>query len=145
MLAPLSCHTAFAQDTRELQREATGAQAKKGPHRSRQLMQSANSRLRPELQGHIRAFTLPTLNSKTAPPRSHNAQGCLATCASRDTRAQNRNHRPRPPKHGARRTKSHRHCEAALAYKIEGDKKYLEAAKHYMDAAVSLRCLGLQL
>ena len=35
-------------------------------------------------------------------------------------------------------------AEAALAYKIESDTKYLEAAKRYMDAAVSLRHLGLR-
>src|SRR5688572_13344467 len=57
LLTPFGSRPALAQDTRELEREAAAAQTKKGPHPLTQLMQTANSRLRPELRGrHPRVY-----------------------------------------------------------------------------------------
>lgn len=143
ILAPYASSSAFAQDTRELQREATAAQAKKGPHPLTKLMQSANSRLRPELRGrHPRVYVtdseLETLRRRSR--TTHRDVWQLALQQMRALRVA-----PPPPPAEARRAQNEVGigiAEAALAYKIEGDKKYLEAAKRYMDAAVSYDIWG---
>jgi len=142
-LAPPGRNHAFAQDTRELQRESTPAQTKKGPHPLTQLMQSENSRLRPELRGrHPRVYVT---DSELAALRrrartTHRDVWQLALQQMRALKVE-----PPPPPAEARRAQNEVGigiAEAALAYKIEGDKKYLEAAKRYMDAAVSYDIWG---
>src|SRR6185295_15934266 len=52
---------------------------------------------------------------------------------------------PPPPPAGQRRQQNNvgiAIAEAAFVYKIEGDKKYLDAARKYMDAAVSYDIWG---
>jgi hypothetical protein len=141
--APVGGSPAFAQDTRELQKESTPAQTKKGPHPLTQLMQSANSRLRPDLRGkHPRVYAtdveLATLRRRAR--TTHREVWQLALQQVRALRVA-----PPPPPAEARRVQNEVGigiAEAALAYKIEGDKKYLDAAKRYMDAAVSYDIWG---
>jgi hypothetical protein len=141
--APIGFIRAFAQDPRELQKEQTAAQTKKGPHPLTQLMQSANSQLRPELRGrHPRVYVT---DSELEPLRrrartTHREVWQLALQQMRALKVT-----PPPPPAEARRAQNEVGigiAEAALAYKIEGDKKYLEAAKRYMDAAVSYDVWG---
>ncbi|MGI9066813.1 MAG: DUF4962 domain-containing protein [Pyrinomonadaceae bacterium] len=142
-LAPPGRNHAFGQDTRELQRESTPAQTKKGPHPLTQLMQSENSRLRPELRGrHPRVYVtdseLEALRRRAR--TTHRDVWQLALQQMRALKVE-----PPPPPAEARRAQNEVGigiAEAALAYKVEGDKKYLEAAKRYMDAAVSYDIWG---
>ena len=143
LLTPLGWTNAFAQDTRELQKEATPTQAKKGPHPLTRLMQTANSRMRPELLSqHPRVYVtdseLEVLRRRAR--TTHRDVWQLALQQIRAVKVA-----PPPPPAEARRGQNEVGigiAEAALAYKIEGDKKYLEAAKRYMDAAVSYDVWG---
>lgn len=141
--APLGSNLAFAQDTRELQKETTTTKAKKGPHPLTELMHSANSRLRPELRGrHPRVYVTDSeLESLRRRARTtHREVWRLALQQMRALKITP----PLPPAE-ARRAQNEVGigiAEAALAYKIEGNKKYLEAAKRYMDAAVSYDIWG---
>jgi hypothetical protein len=142
-LAPIGGLRAFAQDTRELQKETTAAPTKKGPHPLTQLMQSTNSRLRPELRGqHPRVYVTDSelQDLRRRAQTTHRDVWQLALQQMRALKVA-----PPPPPAEARRAQNEVGigiAEAALAYKIEGDKKYLEAAKRYMDAAVSYDIWG---
>ncbi|HYJ86345.1 MAG TPA: DUF4962 domain-containing protein [Pyrinomonadaceae bacterium] len=141
--APVGDNPAFAQDAGELQREATAARTKKGPHPLTQLMQTTNSRLRPELRGrHPRVYVtdakLAVLRRRARTTHRDVWQLALQQMRALKVAA------PAPPAE-ARRVQNEVGigiAEAALAYKIEGDKKYLEAARRYMDAAVSYDIWG---
>ena len=134
---------AFAQDERELKKETAPAQTKKGPHPLTQLMQSANSRLRPELRGrHPRVYVTDS-ELASLRRRAHTTHRDVWRLALQQMRALKVE--PPPPPAEARRVQNEVGigiAEAALAYKIEGDQKYLDAAKRYMDAAVSYDIWG---
>jgi hypothetical protein len=143
MLLPPGRNHAFAQDTRELQSEAAAAKAKKGPHPLTKLMRTTNSRLRPELRGrHPRVYVtdaeLIALRRRARTTHRDVWQLALQQVRALKVAAP-------PPPAEARRVQNEVGigiAEAALAYKIEGDKKCLEAAKRYMDAAVSYEIWG---
>src|SRR6266536_594095 len=140
---PIGWTNAFAQDTRELQKEATDTQAKKGPHPLTRLMQTANSRLRPELRGHHPRVYVTDSELEVLRHRARTTHRDVWQLALQQIRAIKV--APPPPPAEARRAQNEVGigiAEAALAYKIEGDKKYLEAAKRYMDAAVSYDVWG---
>src|SRR6266536_1839543 len=140
---PIGWTNAFAQDTRELQKEATATQAKKGPHPLTRLMQTANSRLRPELRGHHPRVYVTDSELEVLRHRARTTHRDVWQLALQQIRAIKV--APPPPPAEARRAQNEVGigiAEAALAYKIEGDKKYLDAAKKYMDAAVSYDVWG---
>jgi hypothetical protein len=90
--APLGSNLAFAQDTRELQKETTTTQAKKGPHPLTELMHSANSRLRPELRGrHPRVYV--TDSELESLRRRARTTHTTATARRSSTRAERSRHR----------------------------------------------------
>lgn len=107
------------------------------------LMPSLNSKLRPELAGvHPRVYFT---DSELAAlrQRAHGSQKELWARALASVRALKAD--PPPPPAGARRAQNEvalAIAEAAFAYKIEGDPKYLDAARKYMDAAVSYDVWG---
>jgi hypothetical protein len=142
-LAPIGCIRAVAQDTRELQRETIAAPKKKGPHPLTQLMQSTNSRLRPELRGQHPRVYLTDSELEVLRRRARTTHRDVWQLALQQMRALKI--APPPPPAETRRAQNEVGigiAEAALAYKIEGDKKFLEAAKRYMDAAVSYDIWG---
>ena len=132
-----------AQDVRELQDEKTISNRIKGEHPLIQLMRTRNSRLRAELSGiHPRVYL--TENEFDALRlRSRTTHKELWQQVLSRVRALNAN----PPAPPAQKRREQNDvgiaiAEAALVYKIEGDKKYLDAAKRFMDAAVSYDIWG---
>jgi hypothetical protein len=140
---PLLPFISRAQDARESQQEAVSDKNLKGPHRLTQLMTSTKSQLKPELRGqHPRVYAtdaeLDTLRKKAHTTHREVWQQALANVRALKVA-------PPPPPAEERRAQNEVGvgiAEAALAYKIEGDKKYLDAAKRYMDAAVSYDVWG---
>jgi Domain of unknown function (DUF4962)/Heparinase II/III-like protein len=134
---------AFAQDARE-SLGPKDAQAKtKGPHPLSELMGRLNSSLRPELSGkHPRVYvTQEGLNELRQ--RSRTTHRELWQQALQQVRALRTEAPPAPAQE--RRAQNEVGigiAEAALAYKIEGDKKYLNAAKRYLEAAASYDVWG---
>lgn len=132
----------FAQDAQELNAERSASQKLKGEHPLVGLARSKPSSLRKELEGvHPRVFLtqaeLDALKDKTK------TQKQLWQTALSRVRAMSVE--PPPPPAEARRVQNEVGigiAEAALVYKITGDKKYLNAAKKYMDAAVSYDVWG---
>lgn len=133
---------AFAQDKQELEAERIASQKLKGESPLLNLMKTKNSVLKKELAGiHPRVFLtqseIDELKDKTL------SQKELWQTAISRVRALSVE--PAPPPAETRRVQNEIGLgipEAALAYKISGDKKYLEAAKKYMDAAVSYNVWG---
>src|SRR5262247_3388651 len=132
-----------AQDAREsLGPKDKPAQAK-GPHPLTQLMATLNSSLRPELRGkHPRVYVTEAEIVKLR-ERARTTHRDLWQRALRQVRAL-KNEPPAPPaqERRAQNEVGIGIAESALAYKIEGDRKYLDAAKRYMDAAVSYDIWG---
>lgn len=132
----------LAQDSQELKAERDASSRLKGEHPLVVLAKSKQSWLRPELAGvHPRVFVtqaeIDALKKKTVSQRE-----LWQTALSR-VRAMTVEP-PRPPAE-ERRVQNEVGigiAEAALVYKITGDKKYLDAAKKYMDAAVSYDVWG---
>ena len=127
-----------AQDAREsLGPKDKPAQAK-GPHPLTQLMATLNSSLRPELRGkHPRVYVTEAEIVKLR-ERARTTHRDLWQRALRQVRALKKE----PPAPPAQERRAQNEvgigiAEAALAYKIEGDRKYLDAAKKYLEAAVS--------
>lgn len=128
-------------------REAPGPKDKpsraSGPHPLIELMATKPSALRPELKGvHPRVYVtekeLASLRERARTTHRHLWQRAL-----RNVRALQRE----PPAPPAQERRAQNDvgigiAEAALAYKIEGDAKYLAAAKRYMAAAVSYEIWG---
>lgn len=131
-----------AQDTQELEAEAAKNENLKGEHPLLNLIKTKPSTLKPELQGvHPRVFLTQSeidgLKDKTK------SQTELWKTALSRVRAITTEPTPAPAQ--ARRVQNQVGLgipEAALAYKITGEKKYLDAAKVYMEAAVSYEVWG---
>src|SRR5258705_1233480 len=133
----------FAQDVRELEQERTASKKLKGEHPLIELMRTRKSSLRPELLGvHPRVYVtdkeLDELRQRAR--TSHRELWQQAISRVRALSAD-----PPPPPAEQRRQQNDvgiAIAEAAFVYKIEGDKKYLDAARKYMDAAVSYDIWG---
>lgn len=132
-----------AQDARELQQERAASSKLKGEHPLFELMRTRKSTLRPELVGvHPRVY----VTDKEITELRQRARGShreLWQQAISRVRALAGD--PPPPPATARRQQNDvgiAIAEAAFIYKIEGDKKYLDAARKYMDAAVSYDIWG---
>lgn len=134
---------ALAQDARELEHERAGSQRLKGEHPLAGLMRSRHSILRPELRGvhprvYVTAQELEALRVRSRTTHREVWHRALANVRALSVEP------PKPPAQ-ERRVQNEVGmgiAEAALAYKIEGDPKYLAAAKKYMDAAVSYKVWG---
>jgi hypothetical protein len=132
-----------AQDARELEQERTASKRLKGEHPLIELMRTRKSTLRPELLGtHPRVYVTDKELAELR-ERSHTSHRELWQRAISHVRALEAN--PPPPPAEKRRQQNDvgiAIAEAAFVYKIEGDKKYLDAARKYMDAAVSYDIWG---
>lgn len=143
-LAFLLINVSFAQDTQELEAEQALNKNLKGEHPLVNLMKTKNSSLKKELKGvHPRVFLtqseIDALKDKTK------SQKELWQTALSRVRAMTVEPTPAPAQ--ARRVQNTVGLgipEAALAYKITGEKKYLNAAKKYMEAAVSYNVWGYE-
>lgn len=141
-LALLVTSFSFAQDTQELEAEQEINKKLNGANPLAILMKTKNSSLKKELIGvHPRVFLTQTeidaLKDKTK------SQKELWQTALSRVRALTLEPAPAPAQE--RRVQNQVGLgipEAALAYKITGEKKYLEAAKKYMDVAVSYDVWG---
>lgn len=133
---------AFAQDKQELEAEKKAASRLKGEHPLVQLMKTKTSSLKPELKGvHPRVYMTQSeiegLKAKTK------TQAELWQTALNRVRALQVEPAPAPAQE--RRVQNETGlgiAEAAFIYKITGDKKYLEAAKKYIDAGISYDVWG---
>ena len=131
-----------AQDSQELKAEREASGRLKGEHPLMAIAKSKPSSLKPELVGvHPRVFlTQGEIDSLKDKTRSQKElwQNALARVRALSVE-------PAPPPAETRRVQNEIGigiAEAALIYKISGDKKYLDAAKKYMDAAVSYDVWG---
>src|SRR5437660_9745606 len=133
----------FAQDARELQAEKIVRKKLKGEHPLVELMRSRKSSLRPELMGvHPRVYVTDKELDELR-QRARTTHRDLWQQALRKVRALKTE--PAAPPAQQRRAQNEVGigiAEAAFAYKIEGDRKSLEAAQKYMDAAVSYDIWG---
>jgi hypothetical protein len=139
----LPCAPSSAQDARELEQERTASKKLKGEHPLIELMRTRQSTLRPELMGvHPRVYVtekeLADLRQRAR--TSHRELWQRAISHVRALAAD-------PPPAPAEQRRQQNEvgiaiAEAAFIYKIEGDKKYLDAARKYMDAAVSYDIWG---
>src|SRR5262245_39607964 len=132
-----------AQDARESLGPKDKPTQAKGPHPLTQLMATLNSSLRPELLGkHPRVYVTEAEIVKLR-ERARTTHRDLWQRALRQLRALKKE--PPAPPGQERRAQNEVGigiAEAALAYKIEGDRKYLDAAKKYLEAAVSYDIWG---
>ncbi len=142
VIIPFLFSMAFAQDKQELEAERQASQKLKGEHPLFELMKTKNSSLKKELEGlHPRVFLtqaeIDELKDKT---KTHQELWQTAISRVRALTVE-----PPPPPAEERRAQNEVGigiAEAAFVYKITGDKKYLAAAKKYMDAAVSYDVWG---
>lgn len=144
--APLSHHTGRAQDAHEAlgpKDAPANAEWAKREHPLIGLMASRRSQLRPELRGvHPRVYVT-SQGLEALRVRSRTTHRDLWQRALENVRALRREPPPAPAQ--ARRVQNEVGigiAEAALAYKIEGDPRYLAAAKKYMEAALSYDIWG---
>jgi hypothetical protein len=131
------------QDTRELEAEKRASKNLKGEHPLVQLMHSRRSALRPELNGvHPRVYVtekeLDELRNRARSTHKELWQRTLLHVRALETNP------PAPP---AQKRREQNEvgiaiAEAAFIYQIERDDKYLQAAKKFMDAAVSYDIWG---
>jgi len=132
-----------AQDSRELQQERAASNKLTGEHPLLELMRTRKSTLRTALMGvHPRVYVTDKELADLR-VRAHTTHRELWQQALSHVRALNGD--PPPPPAEARRQQNDvaiAIAEAAFIYKIEGDKKYLDAARKYMDAAVSYDIWG---
>ncbi|HBB94858.1 MAG TPA: hypothetical protein DC054_05655, partial [Blastocatellia bacterium] len=140
IVSPLS---SLAQDARELEQERTASNKLKGEHPLLELMRTRKSALRPELMGvHPRVYVTDKelVDLRERARTSHRELWQQAISHVRALAGD-----PPPPPAEQRRQQNDvgiAIAEAAFIYKIEGDKKYLDAARKYMDAAVSYDIWG---
>lgn len=134
-----------AQDAREAQAEraASAAAKAKGPHPLTHLAATLNSKLRPELRGQHPRVYVTEAELDTLRRRARTTHRELWQTALRNIRALS----VAPPLPPAEERRAQNEvgigiAEAAFAFKIEGDKKYLEAARTYMNAALSYDIWG---
>jgi len=131
------------QDVRELQDEKTTSPRVKGEHPLLSLMRARKSTLKPELVGvhprvYVTAKEIELLRQRARTTHRELWQQVLA--GVRALKAD-------PPPAPAQKRREQNDvgiaiAEAALVYKVEGDRKFLEAAKKFMDAAVSYDIWG---
>lgn len=130
-----------AQDARESLGPKDKAAKSKEPHPLTQLMATKNSTLKAELRGvHPRVYATDA-ELKALRERARSSMSWKGVLSS--LRALQKEPAPAPAQ--ARRAQNEvgiAIAEAALAYKIEGDARYLAAAKKYMEAAVSYDIWG---
>ncbi len=138
VLAP----AAFAQDKQELEAERIANAKLKGEHPLFDLMKTKNSSLKSELKGvHPRVYL--TQSEIDAFKAKIKTQPELWQTAIARVRALTVEPPALPAE--ARRVQNEVGlgiAEAAFIYKMTGDVKYLDAAKKYMDAAVSYEIWG---
>ncbi len=135
--------TLLAQDARELEQEKSASKRSKGPHPLLELMRTRKSSIKPELAGvHPRVYVtdkeLDALRVKSKSTHRKLWQQTLSKIRALTTE-------PAAPPAQRRRAQNDvglAIAEAAFIYKIEKDKKYLDAAKKFMDAAVSYDIWG---
>lgn len=141
-LPVISSSIAFGQDARESLGTKEG-NAGQGPHPLLALMEKNPAALRPELHGvHPRVFTtkagLEELRQRAKTTHKDLWEKSLTNLVAMSE----------APAVAPAQTRRHQNTTAigiigaALAYQIEGDVRYLEAAKRYMDAAVSYPVWG---
>jgi hypothetical protein len=136
---------ASAQDAREaLGPKDRPAQTKQSePHPLTPLMASRHSSLRAELRGaHPRVYVT-AAGIQTLRERARTTHRDLWQRALQQIRAVRKDPPPAPAQE--RRAQNEvgiAIAEAALAWKIEGDKKYLDAARRYLEAAMSYDVWG---
>jgi hypothetical protein len=133
----------LAQDARELQEEKKASARLQGEHPLVHLMKTRKSALKPELAGvHPRVYVtdaeLNGLRERARTSHKELWQQALRRVRALDTEP------PAPP---AQKRREQNEvgiaiAEAAFAYKIERDPKYLQATKKFMDAAVSYDIWG---
>lgn len=135
--------SSLAQDSRELEQQRIASSKLKGEHPLFELMRTRKSALRPDLVGvHPRVYITDKelAELRTRARTSHRELWQQAISRVRALAAD-----PPAPPAGQRRQQNEvgiAIAEAAFVYKIEGDKKYLDAARKYMDAAVSYDIWG---
>ncbi len=143
LIAAIAFPRTFAQDARELEQERIASKKLKGEHPLSELMRTRTSTLRPQLLGvHPRVYVteqhLVELRERARGTHRELWQRTLNRVRALDAD-------PPPPPAQVRRQQNDvgiAIAEAAFVYKIEGDKKYLDAARKYMDAAVSYDIWG---
>lgn len=134
---------ALAQDARESLGPKDKPANANGQHPLTELMGKLHSSLRPELRGkHPRVYVTED-GLKQLRERSRTTHRELWQRALRQVRALKKP----PPSPPAQERRAQNEvgigiAEAALAYKIEGDRKYLDAAKQYLEAATSYDVWG---
>lgn len=133
---------AVAQDSQELKAEKEASKKVKGEHPLVALMKSKPSTLKPELEGvHPRVFV--TQGEIDALKEKAKTQKELWQTAVSRVRALTVE--PPAPPAETRRAQNEVGlgiAEAAFIYKMTGERRYLDAAKKYMDAAVSYNIWG---
>lgn len=142
LMAILLAVPSMAQDKQELEAERRVAINAKGEHPISELMRTKTSALKSELKNvHPRVYLtqseIDELKKKTTTQKE-----LWQTALSR-VRAMTNEPAPAPAQE--RRVQNEVGlgiAEAALAYKITGEKKYLDAAKKYIDAALSYDVWG---
>lgn len=141
-LPVFSSGSLLAQDAREALGPKQG-KAKGGPHPLQALMQAHPAPLRAELRGvHPRVFItsagLADLKQRATTTHQAEWQQALAGLV-----AMKQDPAPAPAqKRRAQNTVAIGIAGAAMAYRIEGDERYLAAARKYMEAAVSYPVWG---
>jgi hypothetical protein len=125
-----------------LSKEVQASNRLKGEHPLAELMRSKPSSLKPELEGvHPRVFF--TQDEIDALKAKAKTQSALWQAALRNVRALGAE--PPPPPAEQRRAQNDvalAIAQAAFIYKITGERKYLDAAKKYIEAAISYPVWG---
>ncbi len=138
----LLINCALAQDAKELEAESKANQKLKGEHLLAEIARVKPSQLKKELVGiHPRVYL--TQSEIDALKEKTKTQNELWQTALNRVRALTVEPPPAPAQE--RRVQNEVGigiAEAAFVYKITGDKKYLEAAKKYMNAAVTYDIWG---
>lgn len=142
LLLCVATPSVFAQDSRELKAEKEAGKKLKGEHPLVALMKSKRASLKPELEGvHPRVFV--TQSEIDALKEKAKVQKELWQTALKNVRALS----IEPPQPPAEERRAQNEvglgiAEAAFLYKMTGEKRFLDAAKKYMDAAVSYNIWG---
>lgn len=142
LILTVASGTVLGQDEQELKAEKAASQKLKGEHPLVAVARSKPSSLKNELEGvHPRVFlTQAEINALKDKTKTQKELWKTALARVRAMSVE-----PPPPPAEARRVQNEVGigiAEAALVYKITGDKKYLDAARKYMDAAVSYDVWG---
>ena len=143
LLLLLFITSGYAQDARESLGPKDKAAKANEQHPLTELMGKLNSNLRPELRGkHPRVYVTDE-GLKQLRQRSRTTHRAMWQRALQQVRAL----KSEPPPAPAQERRAQNEvgiaiAEAALAYKVEGDKKYLDAARKYLEAAAGYDVWG---